>query len=130
MLQVDVKNTFNTVAHDSILHNSVAKVPTVYNWLAWCHKKPCPMYSQGRLLTPSKPGVHQGDAMGPLGFALGLEGAPDKCAESEKALEWATWYLDDGTIIGSPESVGNYLKDLILALTEIGLEVNIRKCQL
>jgi len=51
MVQADVKNAFNTVARDSMLHNSLAKVPTVYNWLAWSYQKPCPVYSQGKLHT-------------------------------------------------------------------------------
>jgi len=68
--------------------------------------------------------------MGPLGFALGLDGALDKCAADETSVEWATWYLDDGTIIGFPEAVGNYLASLIPALKDVGLDVNINKCQL
>lgn len=130
LLQVDVKNAFNTVSRASMLQNCQAKVPSVYNWLAWCYNQPCPLYSQGQMLTHSKAGVHQGDAMGPLGFALGLEGALDQCVEAEQTLEWATWYLDDGTIIGSPEAVGNYLSRLVPALKDVGLEVNLKKCQL
>ena len=68
--------------------------------------------------------------MGPLGFALGLEGALDKCAHLEPTLDWASWYLDDGTIVGNPEAVANYLAHLVPALKDIGLEVNLSKCQL
>jgi len=65
-----------------------------------------------------------------LGFALGLEGALDNGTKSEKALEWATGNLDDGTILGSPKTVGNYLKNLVPALSEIGLAVNVKKRQM
>ena len=68
--------------------------------------------------------------MGPIGFALGLESALDNCAHLESSLLWATWYLDDGTIVGKPSVVAEYLETLIPALKDIGLEVNLKKCQL
>jgi len=68
--------------------------------------------------------------MGALGFALGLDSALDKCAADETSLEWATWYVDDGTVIGSPKAVGNYLANLIPALKNVGLDVNINQCHL
>jgi len=61
--------------------------------------------------------------MGPLGFALGLDGALDKCAADEASVEWATWYLDDGTIIGSPEAVGNYLASLTIITIPIASHI-------
>jgi len=73
------------------------------------------------MLTHSKAGVHESDAMGPLGFALGLEGALDQCADAEQALVWARWYLDDGTIIGSPDAISNYLSRLIPALKSVDM---------
>ena len=104
--------------------------PSLYNWLAWCYSRPCPLFSQGQFLALSKAGVHQGDAMGPVGFALGLEGALDACSEQEKSLEWAAWYLDDGTLVGSPGAVASYLEKLVPALQSVGLEINLNKCQL
>jgi len=71
-----------------------------------------------------------GPSMGPLGFALNLEGALDHCAQAEQALVWATWYLDGGTIIGGPDAISNYLARLSQALKSVNLEVNIKKCQL
>ena len=50
-------------------------------------------------------GVHQGDTMGPLGFALGLEAALDSAAQATGHLTWGTWYLDDGILLGSPSQI-------------------------
>ena len=130
MLQVDMKNAFNNISRVSMLQSGLAKVPATYNWLAWCYQNPCPLFSQGQLLAQSKAGVHQGDAMGPIGFALGLDSALDKCLEEEKALDWVSWYLDDGTVVGSLGAVGRYLDKLIPALRDVGLEVNLGKCQI
>lgn len=72
------------------------------------------------MLAQIKTAVNQGDAMGPLGFDLGLDGALEKCAEDETSVEWPTWYLDYSTIISSPEAAGNYLAGLIPALKDVG----------
>ena len=49
--------------------------------------------------------MHQGDAMGPCGFALGLEVALDKCLELQRSLTWQSWYLDDGTFVGPMDAI-------------------------
>ena len=71
VLQVDLRNAFNSVNRQAMLEVARAKVPSAYNWLAWCYAAPCPLYCQGKLLTYSSQGVNQGDAMGPLGFPWG-----------------------------------------------------------
>jgi len=96
--QVGVKNALNTVSRTAMLQGSLSKFPAGYNCLAWCYHTPCALYSQGQMRAQSKAGAHQGDAIGPLGYALGLGAALDKCATDETSVEWATWYLDDGTI--------------------------------
>ena len=67
--------------------------------------------------------------MGPLGFSPGLEGALSSPAvkQAEAALTWATWYLDDGTLVGSLEAVAAYFAVLGPALEAIGLKINERK---
>ena len=72
--------------------------------------------------------MHQGDAMGPVGFALGLEEALDNCKTEENATPWSCWYLDDGTIVGTLEGVSAYLSRLQPELLKIGLQVNPAKC--
>ena len=81
-------------------------------------------------MATSSCGVHQGDALGPIGFALGLEQALDECKAEEDALPWACWYLDDGTIIGHLETLSAYLAKLQPALASIGLQINLSKSTL
>ena len=85
---------------------------------------------QGQQVATSCCGVHQGDALGPIDFALGLEQALDECKAQEDELPWACWYLDDGTLVGNLETIGCYVQALVPALAKIGLQVNLSKCTL
>ena len=125
-LQVDMRNAFNTVDRSAMLAQCAKKVPAAYDWLSWCYEQHCPLFCQGKLLLSSRTGVHQGDAMGPLGFALGLDAALDKCQEFQVGL-WCAWYLEDGTVVGSVTAVAAYLQALSPALSAIGLQLNLVK---
>ena len=87
-----------------------------------------PLCCQGRLLCDSHIGVHQGDACGPLGFALGLDTGLDQCEPRE--LAWESWYLDDGHIVGKVDQVLARLADLKKVLELHGLALNLAKCKL
>jgi hypothetical protein len=128
VLQVDVKNAFNSISRDAVLRGCMAKVPSAYNWLRFCYGGPSPLFCQGRLFCMSQVGVHQGDACGPLGFALGLDAALDQC--QARALHWESWYLDDGHIVGTVPEVLAKLSDLQQVLERVGLRLNLGKCRL
>ena len=129
-LQVDMRNAFNSIDRTHMLSMALQKAPSVYNWLSWCYQAATPLYCQGRVLPRSTAGVHQGDAMGPIGFALGLEHALDQCLSLEDACPWVTWYLDDGLVVGELEQVMAYLEALQPALQRVGLHLNLSKCSL
>ena len=74
--------------------------------------------------------MHQGDALGPVGFALGLEEALDKVQPVAKDIPWACWYLDDGTLVGDVKALAAYMEVLAPALASIGLSINAKKCSL
>ena len=71
----------------------------------------------------SATGVQQGDLSGPAIFALTL----DSITRDIKC-ELNTWYLDDGLIGGTVESVVAGLAALKPALLDLGLDINTRKC--
>lgn len=128
VLQVDVRNAFNSVSRDAVLRGCMSKVPSAYNWLRFCYGGTSPLFCQGRHVCTSHVGVHQGDACGPLGFALGLDTALDQC--QPRGLQWESWYLDDGHIVGKAPDVLARLLDLQQALGAIGLKLNLAKCRL
>ena len=47
-------------------------------------------------------GVQQGDPLGPLGFALALQPIIEKIKREVPGLLLNAWYLNDGTLCGSP----------------------------
>ena len=128
VLQVDMRNAFNSVSRDAVLRGCLAKVPSAYTWMRFCYGGQSPLFCQGRLLCTSEVGVHQGDACGPLGFALGLDFGLDQCAPQD--LTWESWYLDDGHIVGKPAEVLARLQGLQQALHKVGLHLNLAKCNL
>ena len=128
VLQVDMRNAFNSISRDAVLKGCLAKVPSAYNWLKFCYGGASPLFCQGRLFCASHVGVHQGDACGPLGFALGLDTGLDQCPPRD--LDWKSWYLDDGHIVGRTDDVLARLQDLQGALEPMGLSLNLSKCKL
>ena len=128
ILTVDVSNAFNTIDRCAILHGCAKLTAVAYNWLRSCYQGHSPLFCQGKLLLSSQTGTHQGDACGPLGFVLGLEQALE--AAGKPSLDWECWYLDDGTIVGKPQDVFDYLGRLQVALGNVGLRLNLGKCQL
>ena len=113
-----------------MLQGALLKVPGIYNWLAWWYGAASPLICQGKQLVPSSTGVHQGDAMGPLGFTLGLDVALDRAMSPDDMFPWNTWYLDDGTIVAPLNAICDYLERLMPALRSVGLEINLAKCAL
>ena len=59
VMQVDIKNAFNTVDRTSLLKAAMAKVPSSFSWLRWCYSNECPLYCQGKLVATSSRGVHR-----------------------------------------------------------------------
>ena len=78
------------------------------SWIEACYSGH-PNLLMGKYSLHSCCGVQQGDPLGPLGFALTLH--PIIEAEVPN-LDLNAWYLDDGTLIGSPEDLlaGVYLE--------------------
>ena len=89
---------------------------------------PCSFLCDGSVLTQSGRGVNQGDTLGPIGFSLGTDRALDAVAHLSAGLDWQAWYLDDGFMVGRPETVAAYFRALVPALAECGLTVNMAKC--
>jgi hypothetical protein len=129
VFQADFTNAFNCVGRDAVLRGAMDHAPASYNWLKWCYTGASPLYCQGGELCKSKAGVHQGDAMGPLGFVLGLKTVLDRCT-SRTGLDWEVWYLDDGHVVGSLEAVTRFVHELRSGAQGIGLELNLGKCLL
>ena len=111
----------------SVLEEARSRVPSIAAWMESCYKVEAPLFF-GEHIIPSRCGVHQGDPLGPLGFALALHPLIELISREVPNLLINSWYLDDGTICGSPSDL---LKALSIIETEgpsIGLVLNRSKC--
>lgn len=126
-LKIDVKNAFNEVRRDVVLREVKEKIPEIFKFVEQCYKLPTNVY-YGKNLILSRRGVQQGDPLGPALFCLALQRIISSLQLLE--LDLNLWYLDDGTIAGSPDVVLNAFHIIIEKADEIGLSLNHRKCEM
>lgn len=124
-LKIDVKNAFNEIRRDAMLQKVKQIVPEIYTFVEQCYKLPTNVYYQEHIIL-SQRGVQQGDPLGPALSCLVIQ----DIINSLEQLDLNIWYLDDGTIAGSPEDVSNALQTIIEKAKEIGLELNFKKCEM
>ena len=77
-------------------------------------------------------GVHQGDPLGPLGFALTLHPIVERIKAGVPDLPLnVVWYLDDGTlVVGPPADLTTTLQIVERHAPEVGLKLNRCKSHL
>ena len=128
ILKIDYRNAFNCVDRLSMLRAVDANLPELAPWVRWCYLEHSSLFYGGDTIK-SQRGAQQGDPLGPLLFsltihqmALELKGHP--------GLDGTLWYLDDGSLRGSPKAVFEAYQVLCTRSSELGLEVNANKCEL
>lgn len=123
IIKLDIRNAFNSIERDSILSEVKDLTPTIFPFLNQCYSTSSNLLYNGSSIE-SQVGAQQGDPLGPLIFSMAIH----KAISSLKA-PLNVWYLDDGTIGGSPEVVERDISLLFPALKQLGLEVNTEKCE-
>ena len=74
-------------------------------------------------------GAQQGDPLGALLFSLAIKQVAETMKQQE-GVDLSVWYLDDGTIGGSPDGVSQAFQNLIRISEDMGLSVKLPKCEL
>lgn len=123
LIKIDFYNAFNMVNRDTILDRVKQYIPEFYNFIHQCYKNES-FLSFGNNLILSKRGVQQGDPLGPPLFCLVILPIILKLKS-----EINVWYLDDGTIAGSPELVFEDFEFIEKECSKVGLNVNYKKCE-
>lgn len=124
ILKVDVKNAFNSVSRGSILNEIQNSIPETFHYLRQCYGLESKLV-YGNHLIYSSTGCQQGDPLGPAIFGLAIH--PIISTLNSKLN---MWYLDDGTLGGSANTVLKDLETLIEQFKDIGLDLNFSKCEL
>ena len=126
-LLVDFSNAFNNIDRLSVLKETRSQIPSLSAWMESCYGGESPLFF-GEHVIPSRCGVHQGDPLGPLGFALGLHPLIEEISREVPGLIINSWYLDDGTLCGSPSDLLKALSIIESKGASRGLVLNRSKC--
>ena len=127
LLQVDMRNAFGTVDRQKMLAEVKSHCPCLFPYAAACYRNANILLGDGYALESTR-GVQQGDVLGPALFAIALQPVIERLRDI--GLELNIWYLDDGLLVGSVNTVKAALELLKELLPWRGLELNVSKCKL
>ena len=101
-------------------------LPGLSAWMESCYSGQA-LLLLGNEVVHSCYGVQQGDPLGPLGFALTLHPIIQRIRTAIPTLALNAWYLNDGTLSGSPEDLSAALRIVESEGPSIGLHFNLTK---
>jgi len=122
LLQVDIRNAFNSVSRVHLLREVSNHLPSLLPYAWSSYSFPNYLFGPGVHLT-SDSGVQQGDVCGPLLFAVALHRVVTRLEALDLDINY--WYLDDGTLCGSPSALEEVLSLLVAELSKMGLTLNL-----
>ncbi|KAG0715538.1 Retrotransposable element SLACS protein [Chionoecetes opilio] len=123
LVKLDLSNAFNSVKREAVLTQVGRRFPAAMPLIRQAYAQPTPLFVADKVIWSCR-GVQQGDPLGPLLFALAIDPIIQNL-HSPLGL----WYLDDGTLAGTADSVSTDIATLVPALQRIGLKVNSQKCE-
>ena len=103
-----------------------SRIPGLAAWLESCYSTQ-PLLHLGSNIIHSCCGVQQGDPLRPLGFALTLQPIVEQIKAEVPDLTLNSWYLDDGTLLGSAADLVQALNIIESDGPAVGLHLNRAK---
>ena len=104
VLQVDLKNAFNLANRETTFPEAEQLFPELLSWTLTCYGAASELVL-GDTTIPSSMGFHQGDPLAGLLFSINLHPVVKMIQEEVPDLDVSTWYLDDGTLVGTREQL-------------------------
>ena len=128
MLKIDYANAFNSVSRKAFIHAASKICPDIIPWIMRIYCCPSVMFAGDHQFTCTR-GVQQGDPLGPILFSLAIQPMVEQISASFPDLKLNAWFLDDGTLIGESQVVGEAFSYIMNASKEMDLELNLSKCE-
>ena len=130
VLKVDFANAFNSVCRRTLLVECRSLFPELLPWVEWCYASQPLLFFGDSMSLKSCVGVQQGDPLGPMLFCLVLQVLARRIGDECPGLLFNKWYLDDGVLAGPSESVAQAVRILSHDGPQLGLILNLSKCEL
>ena len=124
MVKLDFKNAFNSLHRPQMLQAMVDRLPELYAFCYSAYSQPSTLF-YGPYRISSQVGPQQGDPIGPLAFCNTIHPLMISLVS-----DFVVGYLDDLTLGGSVGEVAEDVARILSAGDELGLELNIPKCEL
>ena len=126
ILLVNFSNAFNSVSRQVLFEEVRSQIPSLSAWMECSYgSQPILLLNNYSILSCCR--VQQGDPLGPLGFSLALHPIVRKIKEQVPGLVINAWYLDDGTLCGSPADLARALSIIESDGPSYGLFLNRAK---
>lgn len=124
-VKLDFANAFNTIDRASVLARLGDSFPGLARWAHWCYGSPSHLRFGAHQLSSSS-GVQQGDPLGPLLFAVGLQPLAAEL-RAMPGLDMALFYLDDGFVAGEVTAVAAAIALVQQRAGALDLKLNLAK---
>ena len=124
IVQVDLRNAFNSVDRSVLLRQVKDRVPALYPYAYACYSTPASLFGNGFELESSC-GVQQGDVCGPTLFAIAIHKTIMELDDLNLTFQY--WYLDDGILCDPASEVAHTLAHLEAEFLPAGLHVKYQK---
>ena len=123
LVKVDLRNAFNSVHRSAVLSEIHDKCPQIYPMMRQCYGSPNQIF-YGTNQIMSRTGLHQGDPLASLAFAVAIHPVVKSVNSRFNA-----WFLDDGTFGGGVQQAMEDLDTLERSFANIGLHLNPSKSE-
>ena len=124
VVKLDFTNAFNCLNRTRMLTEVSKRIPELYNFCHLAYSSPSSL-KFGKWSIESQEGVQQGDPLGPMLFCLTIHPLL-----SSLSSILTVGFLDDITLGGIEDTVARDVQCIIDGGQELGLKLNIPKCEL